>query len=104
MDAVERHRLLIDRWFYPCSRAMHAQLGEMYVADPRFAATYEAIRPGWRASCATRRPRTRRGRRRPPDGSGAPAAAHFTLKYSLALTLARWSVHECEATTYQLPV
>lgn len=46
MDAAEQHRLLIDRWFYPCSREMHAQLGEMYVADPRFTATYEAIRPG----------------------------------------------------------
>jgi hypothetical protein len=25
---------------------MHTSLGEMYVADPRFTATYEAIRPG----------------------------------------------------------
>lgn len=46
MDAVERHRLLIDSWFYPCSREMHAQLGRMYVADPRFTATYEKVRPG----------------------------------------------------------
>ena len=46
MDAVEEARLLIDRWFYPCSREMHANLGEMYVADPRFTATYEAIHPG----------------------------------------------------------
>lgn len=46
MDAVERHRLLIDRWFYPCSREMHAELGNMYVTDPRFTATYENIRPG----------------------------------------------------------
>ncbi len=46
MDAVERHRLLIDAWFYPCSREMHEQLGRMYVEDPRFAATYETIRPG----------------------------------------------------------
>ena len=49
MDAVEQARLLIDRWFYPCSRQMHAELGEMYVADPRFAATYEKIRPGMAA-------------------------------------------------------
>jgi DNA-binding transcriptional MerR regulator len=49
MDAVDRHRLLIDEWFYPCSREMHANLGEMYVADPRFTATYEAIRPGMAA-------------------------------------------------------
>jgi len=46
LAAVEEARLLIDRWFYPCSRAMHASLGEMYVADARFTATYEAIRPG----------------------------------------------------------
>jgi DNA-binding transcriptional MerR regulator len=41
MDVAERHRLHIDRWFYACSRQMHAQLGEMYVADERFAANYE---------------------------------------------------------------
>ncbi len=46
MDAVERHRLLIDEWFYPCSHEMHAQLGQMYLADPRFTATYEKIHPG----------------------------------------------------------
>ena len=46
MDAVERHRLLIDAWFYPCSPQMHGQLGQMYVADPRFAATYERIHSG----------------------------------------------------------
>jgi MerR family transcriptional regulator, thiopeptide resistance regulator len=46
MDAAERHRLQIDRWFYPCDHATHAGLGRMYVADARFAATYEAIRPG----------------------------------------------------------
>ena len=43
---AERHRLHIDRWFYPCSHEMHAALGEMYVADPRFAATYERVRAG----------------------------------------------------------
>ena len=46
MDAAERHRRQIDRWFYPCAHEMHAALGRMYVADPRFAATYEKIRPG----------------------------------------------------------
>ena len=46
LDAVERARLLIDHWFYPCSRRMHAQLGAMYVADPRFTETYEKMRPG----------------------------------------------------------
>jgi hypothetical protein len=46
MDAIERHRRLIDTWFYPCAHEMHEQLGRMYVADPRFTATYEKIRPG----------------------------------------------------------
>jgi DNA-binding transcriptional MerR regulator len=46
MDAAERHRLQIDRWFYPCSREMHIELGCMYVADPRFTANYDAARPG----------------------------------------------------------
>jgi DNA-binding transcriptional MerR regulator len=49
MDAAERHRLLIDTWFYPCSHEMHGQLGRMYVADARFTATYEKIRPGMAA-------------------------------------------------------
>src|SRR5690606_32207803 len=40
MDAVERHRLLIDTWFYPCSRQFHAQLAKMYIADERFRKTY----------------------------------------------------------------
>lgn len=43
-DAVaiaERHRLSIDRWFYPCSTEMHAGLADMYEADSRFAATID---------------------------------------------------------------
>jgi DNA-binding transcriptional MerR regulator len=43
---VERHRLQIDRWFYPCSVEMQVTLGDMYVADPRFSATYDKYRPG----------------------------------------------------------
>lgn len=43
---VERHRSQIDRWFYPCSVAMHVNLGDMYVADPRFSATYDRHQPG----------------------------------------------------------
>jgi MerR family transcriptional regulator, thiopeptide resistance regulator len=46
MDVAERHRLMIDGRFYPCSHEMHADLGEMYVADARFTATYEKVRPG----------------------------------------------------------
>ena len=46
MAAAEAHRLMIDRWFYPCSQAMHVGLAEMYVNDPRFTATYEKLAPG----------------------------------------------------------
>lgn len=46
MDVAEQARLQIDRWFYPCSRQMHTNLAEMYIADPRFTATYEKMRAG----------------------------------------------------------
>lgn len=46
MDAAEQHRQHISRWFYDCTSAIHVGLGEMYVADPRFSATYEKIAPG----------------------------------------------------------
>jgi DNA-binding transcriptional MerR regulator len=46
MAAAEQARLLIDRWFYPCSHEMHVNLAEMYVADPRFTQTYEDMAPG----------------------------------------------------------
>lgn len=36
MDAAEGQRMLIDEWFYPCPREMHAALGRMYVEDPPF--------------------------------------------------------------------
>ncbi len=49
-DAVlalaERYRLHIDARYYPCSREMHAQVAELYVEDPRFTATFDAVRPG----------------------------------------------------------
>jgi DNA-binding transcriptional MerR regulator len=34
---VERHRLALERWFYPCSVERHAALADLYEADPRFA-------------------------------------------------------------------
>jgi MerR family transcriptional regulator, thiopeptide resistance regulator len=40
-EVVERHRLSIDQRFYPCSKEMHAGLGRMYVADPRFKKNYD---------------------------------------------------------------
>ena len=36
MDIAERHRMSIDRWFYPCSCAMHRGLASMYESDDRF--------------------------------------------------------------------
>jgi MerR family transcriptional regulator, thiopeptide resistance regulator len=46
MDGAEEHRQHISRWFYDCSYEIHVALGQMYVDDPRFKATYEAIAPG----------------------------------------------------------
>ncbi|HEX2027197.1 MAG TPA: MerR family transcriptional regulator [Nitriliruptorales bacterium] len=46
MDAVEAHRRQISARFYECSHEMHVGLGEMYVADPRFTATYEGLAEG----------------------------------------------------------
>ena len=46
MDAAEAARQQITSAFYPCSIEMHVNLAEMYVADPRFTATYEKIAPG----------------------------------------------------------
>jgi DNA-binding transcriptional MerR regulator len=46
MSAAEAHRQQISTWFYPCSREMHVNLAEMYLADPRFTATYETIAEG----------------------------------------------------------
>lgn len=44
---VEAHRAHIDRWFYPCSPAMHAGLAELYVSDPRFTANLDKVAPGF---------------------------------------------------------
>jgi len=46
MDLVEQHRLHISRWFYDCDHAIHRGLGELYIADPRFARHYDRVSPG----------------------------------------------------------
>lgn len=46
MDVAERHRRHIGARYYECGHEMHANLGEMYVADPRFAKHYEKRRTG----------------------------------------------------------
>jgi MerR family transcriptional regulator, thiopeptide resistance regulator len=38
---AESHREHIDRHFYPCSHAMHANVAMMYIADARFQAHYD---------------------------------------------------------------
>jgi DNA-binding transcriptional MerR regulator len=43
---AERHRLLIDRWFYPCSCETHRGLASLYESDPRFAAGIDAHAAG----------------------------------------------------------
>lgn len=45
-ELAERHRQHVDRWFYPCSTQIHLGLGELYVNDPRFTASYDRVRPG----------------------------------------------------------
>jgi MerR family transcriptional regulator, thiopeptide resistance regulator len=46
MDIAERHRLSIDRWFYPCSHQMHRGLASMYEADDRFRQRIDKQRDG----------------------------------------------------------
>jgi len=46
MDLAEEHRQQLNRWFYDCGPDFHRSLGDMYVADPRFTATYDAVTPG----------------------------------------------------------
>jgi DNA-binding transcriptional MerR regulator len=45
-ELVARRCRHINERFYECSPAMFAGLGEMYVADSRFARNYEKVRPG----------------------------------------------------------
>ena len=47
MDLAEAHRQHISRWFYDCSFQMHRGLAEMYISDPRYAASYDEIEPGF---------------------------------------------------------
>jgi DNA-binding transcriptional MerR regulator len=46
MDAAEANRQYISQWFYECSPEMHRALGDMFVADDRFTAYYDAVAPG----------------------------------------------------------
>lgn len=57
---AERHRLSIDRWFYPCSVEMHARLADLYEQDGRFAQNIDKYAAGltawWSAAIRARRP------------------------------------------------
>ncbi len=46
MDAAERHRRQIHDQFYDLGYEMHRGLADMYLADPRFTATYENVHEG----------------------------------------------------------
>jgi DNA-binding transcriptional MerR regulator len=46
LDLAEQHRQHISRWFYNCGYDVHRGLGDMYTADPRFAANYDTTAPG----------------------------------------------------------
>ena len=46
LDLAERHREHIGRWFYDCPPACHRGLGDLYVSDPRFRATWDRRRGG----------------------------------------------------------
>ena len=52
MDIAERHRLSIDRWFYPCSHRMHSGLASMYESDDRFRQGIDAHGEGLAAFLA----------------------------------------------------
>lgn len=43
---VGRWHRLIDERFYECPLEVFRGLGDLYVTDPRFTATYEKVRPG----------------------------------------------------------
>ena len=49
MALAEEHRQLITKWWYDCSYEIHTGLADMYVADPRFTAYFETLRPGMAA-------------------------------------------------------
>lgn len=49
MALAEEHRQLITKWWYDCSYEIHTGLADMYMADPRFTAYFEALRPGMAA-------------------------------------------------------
>jgi hypothetical protein len=89
--AIEAHRQHISRWFYPCTRAIHRQLGAMYIADPRFSKTIDRHAPPGLAQylrdATAARPGRPLSRPRPPPASG-PSNAPIR-RYATAISTAR---------------
>jgi DNA-binding transcriptional MerR regulator len=52
MEVAERHRLSIDRWFYPCAPRMHRGLADLWENDPRFSANIDKVAAGLTAFLA----------------------------------------------------
>jgi MerR family transcriptional regulator, thiopeptide resistance regulator len=46
MQVAERHRAYLSKWFYEVTPEIHAGLGVMYVADPRFTENIDRAAPG----------------------------------------------------------
>jgi len=46
LAVAERHRQIIDRWFYPCSYELHRGLADLYEQDARFAANIDKFGAG----------------------------------------------------------
>lgn len=46
LEAAERHRQHISRYFYDCGYEMHRCMARLYLSDARFTATYDEIEPG----------------------------------------------------------
>lgn len=47
LECVHEHWRQINDNFYPCGMDIYEGLADMYIADPRFTATYEKIAPGF---------------------------------------------------------
>jgi DNA-binding transcriptional MerR regulator len=69
MDVAERHRLSIDRWFYPCSPRMHSGLADLWEADRRFAENIDRHGAGLTAFLAAA---VRANAKRASTDGGAP--------------------------------
>ena len=47
MDVAEEHRRYQSKWFFDCDHATHRGIGEQYLSDPSYLASYDAADPGF---------------------------------------------------------